>query len=122
MADNKVTVMTCVTCPIGCTITAEQDAEGNVISVKGNTCKRGEAYAKTELTAPMRSLTSTVKVRGGRHPVVPVKSRTPVPKARMFDIMAEIAKVTVDAPVAAGQTVIADVLGTGVDIITEDSM
>lgn len=110
--------LTCVACPLGCSITVELDDAGNILSVTGNTCKRGDAYARTEMTNPTRSLTSTVKVSGGVHPVVPVKSAAPVPKSMLFDCMKEINQVTLQAPVKIGQVVIQNILGTGVDIVT----
>lgn len=108
--------LTCVACPLGCTVTVEYN-EGDVISVTGNTCKRGEAYAKTEITNPTRSLTTSVKVNGGILPVVPVKSNKPVPKSMMFDCMKVINSVSVDAPVKIGQIIIENILGTGADIV-----
>ena len=110
--------LTCVACPLGCSITVELDDAGNILSVTGNTCKRGDAYARTEMTNPTRSLTSTVKVSGGVHPVVPVKSAAPVPKSMLFDCMKEINQITLQAPVKIGQVVIQNILGTGVDIVT----
>lgn len=106
----------CVSCPLGCPMTVEIE-NGEVISVKGNTCKRGDAYARTEITNPMRSLTTSVKVEGGVHPVVPVKSAGPVPKDKMFDCMKEINAVSVKAPVKIGDVVIENILGLGVDIV-----
>ncbi|MBE6790786.1 MAG: DUF1667 domain-containing protein [Ruminococcaceae bacterium] len=108
--------LTCVACPLGCTITVELN-ENEVISVTGNTCKRGEAYAKTEITNPTRSLTSTVKVNGGILPVVPVKSDKPVPKDKMFECMKIINSASVDAPVKIGQVIIENILDTGADIV-----
>ena len=108
--------LTCVACPLGCTITVELN-ENEVISVTGNTCKRGEAYAKTEITNPTRSLTSTVKVNGGILPVVPVKSDKPVPKDKMFECMEVINSASVDAPVKIGQVIIENILDTGADIV-----
>ena len=108
--------LTCVACPLGCPVTVEY-TETEIISVTGNTCKRGEAYAKTELTNPTRSLTTTVKVNGGILPVVPVKSSIPVPKTKLFDCMNIINSVTVDAPVKIGQIIIENILDTGADII-----
>ena len=90
---------------------------GQVISVSGNTCKRGDAYARTEVTNPVRSLTTSVKVEGGIHPVVPVKSSSPVPKDRMFDCMKEINGAVIKAPVKIGDVVIENICGLGVDII-----
>lgn len=108
--------LTCVACPLGCSITVEYEGT-EVISVTGNTCKRGDAYARTEIVNPTRSIASTVKVNGGVHPVVPVKTSCAIPKTMIFDCMKEINSVSVDAPVKIGQVIIANVLGTGADIV-----
>lgn len=108
----------CVSCPMGCPISVEiDDGTGEVINVMGNTCPRGKAYAITECTAPVRMLTSTVKVKGGRTAMVPVKTSAPIPKGMMFDIMKEINSVEVASPVKLGQVIIENVLNTGADII-----
>ena len=106
----------CVSCPLGCPIEVEIE-NGEVVAVTGNTCKRGDAYARAEITNPVRSLTTSVKVENGLHPVVPVKSSGPVPKDKMFDCMKEINSVTVKAPGKIGDVVIENILGLGVDIV-----
>ena len=112
----------CVSCPIGCAITVELDDNGEVLSVTGNTCKRGDSYARQECTHPERMLTSTVKVEGGRLPVVPVKSSLPEPKEMLFDCMKEINKITVKAPVHIGDVVLSNILDTGVDIVATNEV
>ncbi len=114
--------LVCVSCPIGCAITVELDDGGQVLTVTGNTCKRGDSYARQECTRPERMLTSTVKVMGGRLPVVPVKSSVPVPKELLFDCMNEINKVTVAAPVKIGDVVLKNILNTGVDIVATNEV
>ncbi len=113
-------VLTCVSCPLGCTITVEYEG-AEVLSVTGNTCKRGAAYARTEIVNPTRNIASTVKVVGGAHPVVPVKTSAPIPKTMIFDCMREINAVSVNAPVKLGQIIIPNVLGTGVDIVATNN-
>lgn len=108
--------LTCVACPLGCSVTVEYN-DTEILTITGNTCKRGEAYAKTEMTNPTRSLTSSVKVNGGIHPVVPVKSNKPVPKTMLFDCMKVINSVSVDSPVKLGQVIIENILDTGADIV-----
>ena len=109
--------MVCVSCPMGCAITVELDDNNEVISVTGNTCPRGDKYARQECTHPERMLTSTVKVEGGRLPVVPVKSASPIPKEMLFDAMKEVNKVTLKAPVTFGDVAVKNILGTGLDIV-----
>ena len=106
----------CVSCPLGCPIEVEIE-NGEVVAVTGNTCKRGDAYARAEITNPVRSLTTSVKVENGIHPVVPVKSSGPVPKDKMFECMNIVNSVTVKAPVKIGDVVIENILDLGVDIV-----
>lgn len=102
---------------MGCGITVELNDAGEVISVTGNTCKRGEVYAKNECTHPQRSLATTVRVEGGVHNVVPCKSAGALPKEKIFDCMTEINKACAKAPVTLGDVLVENVCGTGIDII-----
>ena len=106
--------LTCIVCPVGCKLTVEKQGDDYV--VKGNVCKRGQAYAIEELTNPTRMLTSTVKVVNSRHLRLPVHTSGPIPKDRIFDAMAVINKTAVKAPVKMGEAVIRNILDTGVDI------
>lgn len=117
----KTKELICVSCPIGCAVTVTLDDNNEVVSVTGNTCKRGDSYARQECTHPERMLTSTVKVTGSRLPVVPVKSAKPVPKELLIDCMQEINRVTVQAPVHIGDVVLANILNTGVDIVATNN-
>ncbi len=113
--------LTCIVCPNGCDlhITYRQDEKGKITveAVTGNLCKRGEEYACQELTDPKRTIASSVLVKGGELPLVSVRTDRAIPKARIFDVMAEIRQCTVEAPVAAGTVLIPNVLGLGADII-----
>ncbi|MDR2647011.1 MAG: DUF1667 domain-containing protein [Oscillospiraceae bacterium] len=109
--------MICVACPLGCGLRVELDDMNNILSITGNTCKRGEAYARTEITNPMRSFTSTVRVNGGNAPFVSVKSKTAMPKDLLFAAAEATRGVILQAPVAIGDCVIADVAGCGVDLV-----
>ena len=106
--------LTCICCPLGCQISVEM--EGNeILSVTGNTCPRGDAYARKELTSPTRIVTSSVKVEGGK--VVSVKTASDIPKDRIFDIVRELKNVTAVPPVKIGDVIKRDIAGTGVDIV-----
>lgn len=109
--------MVCVSCPLGCSMRVELAQDGKVINVEGNTCPRGQKYAVDECTAPVRMVTSTVKVNNGSHPVIPCKTSKPVPKSMMFEIMEKINSITVKSPVRMGDIIIENVCGTGADII-----
>ena len=101
--------LTCISCPLGCPLRVETDDEGRVLSVTGNTRK--------EVTAPTRTVTSTVRLTGGGSPVVSVRTREDIPKGKIFDVMAAIRSASVAAPVHIGDVVIPDIAGTGVDLI-----
>lgn len=122
MAENTVRELTCISCPLGCPLRVELDGSGKVLSVTGNTCRRGEEYGRKEVTAPTRTVTSTVRVEGGRTPVVSVRTREDIPKEKIFPCMEEIRLATAKAPVKLGDVVIPNVAGTGVDVIaTKDA-
>lgn len=108
--------LTCIGCPLGCQITVKSE-NGEIVSVNGNTCKRGEDYARKEVTAPARIVTTTVKVSGGNTSVVSVKTKADLPKEMMFDCIRALKEVTVQAPVEIGDVVLKNVLDTGVDIV-----
>ena len=107
--------LTCIVCPKGCQLKVELDGK-NILSVEGYTCKRGLEYAKTECTAPMRTLTTTAPVLGGG--VVPVKTDRPVPKELMLECMKVINASHVSPNAKIGDTVIENILGTGAKVIT----
>lgn len=109
---EKKTELTCIRCPMGCAITVTME-DGAVKTVTGNTCARGEEYARTEATAPVRTVTSTVKALGGVRPVVAVKTVPDVPKGKIFDVMEAVRALTVTAPVKIGDIVAENIAGTG---------
>ena len=108
--------LTCIGCPMGCPLVVEME-NGAVSKVTGNTCPRGDAYGRKEVTNPTRIVTSTVRVEGGTLPVVSCKTRTDIPKGKIFDVARALKAVTVPAPVAIGQVLVDNVADTGVEII-----
>lgn len=109
--------LTCISCPLGCPLKVETDENGAVLQVTGNTCKRGEVYGKKEVTAPERTVTSTVAVVGGSAPLVSVRTRTDIPKGKIFQCMEAIRAAKIQAPVSIGDVVVENVCGTGVDVV-----
>ena len=112
--------MVCIVCPNGCRLDVTQN--GNEISVLGNKCKRGEAFARTELTAPTRSVTTSVASTVEGFPVVSVRTDGEIPKGKIFDLVRLLKNVVVDKPLSIGTVVLADVFGTGVNVITTTDM
>ena len=106
---------TCIVCPNSCELRAEKN--GSSVTVTGNRCRRGEAFAVSEMTNPVRTVTSTVATSYKNMPVLPCRSRTEIPKDRVFDVINEINKVRIDGPMKRGDVIIPDVLGLGTDII-----
>lgn len=118
---REIRELTCIVCPVGCRLRAAVE-DGQLLDVEGNSCKRGAEYAQAELCAPKRTVTSTVRVYGGFLPLVPVRTLEPIPKDRIGQALIEMAKARVNAPVNIHQVVVADVAGTGVDVIASRSM
>lgn len=117
--------LTCITCPMGCHLEAEWEetaGEKTVLSVRGNTCPRGDQYARAELTHPERMVTSTVAISGARYSKLPVVTSDPIPKERIFDVMKEIQKTTVAAPVHIHDCIISNICGLGVDMVASRSL
>jgi CxxC motif-containing protein len=110
----------CIVCPNGCRITAEMKDGQYVFS--GNKCARGADFAKTELTAPMRSVCTTVRTVFRGMPALSVRTDGEVPKEMIPDIMRALAGVLVSKEMLIGETVVSDILGTGCDVIATCDM
>lgn len=118
---TDIAAYTCICCPLGCRIEVALDENGQVSEVSGYTCKRGAVYAAQEAVAPERMVTAVLCVSGCLEPVS-VKTQRPVPKAAMKDVLAAVAALRLDAPVAAGDVLIEDVCGTGVPVVATKSV
>ena len=106
----------CIGCPMGCPLTVQLE-DGEILSITGQTCKRGEVYARNEVTNPTRIVTSTVMVEGGKVARVSVKTKEDIPKEKIFQCVKALKGVTVKAPVHIGDVIVANVADTGVDIV-----
>lgn len=102
--------LTCIICPLGCELTVTQNKEN--VSVTGNTCPRGERYAISECTNPMRTITSTARCSDGS--VISVKTDRPIPKQHIFDCMKMINELLVHLPVSIGDVIIENVYGSNI--------
>lgn len=115
--------MTCIVCPNSCKLKIWYSSKLNSnegesqIKVVGNKCPRGEKFAIEELTAPKRSISSTVATCFVDLPVVPVKTSKEIPKERIFDVMREINGVLIEEEMKAGDVVISNVLDLGADVV-----
>lgn len=117
----EISEIICVTCPKGCLLRVKHEGK-DVIDVLGAACQRGKDYAICELQDPRRMIASTVKVKGGLHPLVPVYTREAFPKPMIPQLAQKLREVEVSAPVKINQVILEDALGTGVDIIASRDM
>ncbi len=104
----------CVTCPKGCTLWVTREGQ-NVLEVQ-NGCKRGHEYAKQELVDPRRMVASSVRVKGGLHPLLPVYTSAPFPKPHIPELLSLLRKVEVAAPVGLDQVILENVFETGINV------
>ena len=111
----------CVNCPVGGRLTVEVEND-QVISVSGNSCPRGEEYAKSECIRPARILTTTVRITGAMHRVLPVITESEIPLDRIMEAMEAVRSIQVQAPVSVGDVIAEDLIGTGVNLIASRSM
>ena len=111
--------MICINCPKGCEMDVSVD--GDKVVVVGNSCPKGEDYAKAEVTNPTRMVTGLVRVAGMRKPL-PVKTKVAVPKGKIDAVLFALHQTTVQLPVKIGDVIIADVAETGVDVVATANM
>ena len=112
----------CIGCPLGCRLEVDEAADGHVVEVRGFSCKRGEAYALQEHTAPQRLVTTTVQIEGAPLARLPVRTSQPVGKGLVLEICQTLRTIKVLAPVQRGAVILPNVLNTGVDVIASRSM
>lgn len=110
--------LTCIVCPIGCLLNVEENGEN--LSVSGNKCKRGEVYAREEIFAPKRTVTATCNIAEAECIVgrVPVKTSAPCLREKIPALLDDIYKTTVALPVKAGDVIIANWKGEGIDVVS----
>ena len=110
---------TCVVCPNGCTIVVDVDDDETpvVTRVQGNVCRRGESWARQEVENPMRTIASSVPVNNGDFPLVSVRTNRPVPLAKIREVMEEIGKVSLSAPVEIGDVIVPSPAGCDTEVV-----
>jgi len=111
----------CTACPMGCKLIVRMEGD-EVVKVLGHRCRKGETYGRQEAIAPQRMVASTVRISNSLHPLLPVYTKGSVPKRRIPEILAKIREVELTAPVTAEDVVIANVIGTGVDVVASRDM
>ena len=114
---KKVHKFVCIECPLSCEVELIEE-NGEILEIRGDRCKKGKEYAVAEFTNPLRILTTTVRIEGGILPVLPVRSEKSIPKGLIRECMKELAKVEVKAPIKCGEVICANILNTGINIIS----
>ncbi|WP_294508629.1 DUF1667 domain-containing protein [uncultured Victivallis sp.] len=107
----------CISCPIGCHLTAVRENDSEPWEISGNRCPRGELYAKSELTDPRRVVTATVRSNSTIMPRLPVRTSGPLPKRHIDALLNQLYAMEVEIPVKRGEILLANVENTGIDVI-----
>jgi len=116
MKEEKRSI-TCIVCPLGCQMKLKVK-DGKIEDIKGNKCRQGIKYARQEFYNPQRVVTTTVKVKDGKIPLLPVRTNKPIPKEIIRECVRYLAKVEVKAPVKLGEIIVHNILNSGADVIS----
>ena len=117
---NETIKIICVACPKGCQLQVNRDGETFTVSNQG--CKRGVQYAQQEMVDPRRMVATTVQIENSQHPLLPVYTAAPFPKAKIKPLLKELRKVKLQAPIHMGQVILKNALDTGIDVIASRDM
>lgn len=111
--------LTCVVCPNGCPIVVNMDDDETpvITQIEGAVCKRGEEWVHQEIENPMRTIASSVMVCGGDSIFASVRTSRPIPLDKILDVMGEVKKTSVNAPVSIGDVIIRNPAGCDAEII-----
>ncbi len=120
LAEPEKKTIVCIGCPNGCEI--EITKTDGTFTLEGNECKKGEEYAIEEFSNPKRILTTTIQVKNGILPLIPVRSDKPLPKGKLFDCMQYLSALKIDAPLKMGQILVENILDLGVNIIASRNL
>lgn len=106
----------CINCPLSCSLELFEE-DGEVLEVQGAECKIGKKYAEEEFKNPRRMVTTTVLIEGGELPLLPVRSKSSIPKVLVKEAVKALADVVIKAPVKSGDIIYPNIVDTGVDIV-----
>ncbi len=107
--------LTCIMCPVGCTLTVTK--KGDEIIVTGNSCPRGHEYGLKETTAPERIVTT---VKGYKNGTICLKTSNPVPKEKVDDVLRAIKEESEPQKIKMGDVYIKNILGLKSDIVVTE--
>lgn len=118
---REIKNLTCIGCPMSCPLQLVI-VDGEIQEITGFECKRGEAYARQEFTAPCRMLSTTVACVAGLWPRLPVKTAAAIPKDKMLDVVQVLHTLEITAPVEMSQVIAENVAATGIAVVATRSM
>ena len=116
--------LVCVVCPNGCPLRLEisEEKPAKLLSLSGQGCPRGEIWARQEIENPLRTIASSVLVADGDFPLASVRTDAPIPLASVPAVMAEIRRLSVEAPVRIGDVLLAGPAGPACNVIATRSV
>lgn len=106
----------CVGCQMRCRLVVTVEANA-LVGVAGNRCKRALGLAQRRLKARVAELMLQLAVTGGSAPRVEAKASEPVTPDVARLIGAAMRHQRVSAPVKAGEVLIHDAAGLGIDLV-----
>jgi len=112
----------CIGCPLGCRLEVDEDTAGDIVEIRGYSCRIGKNFAEQEHTDPRRMITTTVGVEGGLWARLPVHATDEMPKNQMWDVIDVLRTISVNAPVAMGDVIVGGILDSDVDIVASRDM
>ena len=112
----------CITCPAGCLMTLSDYGNPDYMEVEGNGCENGIEFARAEVTNPTRTLTTTVKTTIPGVPVLPVRTDGEIPKEQLLEAMKVLSNVVVNSELNCNDTVLDDIVGSGIRVIASSDM
>ena len=114
--------LTCIICPMGCELNVDYDISKEYFDISGNKCNRGVVYAKSELTNPLRTLTTTIRVKNMSKSTVCVKTDKPIPKDKIFDALKIVKSYDISGKISVGDVLIKNILGTDSNIVATSKL
>lgn len=120
--EERTATYLCIGCPLGCRLEVEEDVAGDIVEIRGFSCRKGKVFAEQEHTDPRRMITTTVAVDGGLWARLPVHTTEEMPKGQLWDVIGLLRDVRVSAPVHMGDVIVAGVLGSNTDVIASRDM
>lgn len=111
--------MICIACPLGCQLKVSKIEA--VYLIEGNQCHKGREYALEESANPKRIVTTTVKLKKSMEQL-PVRTKSPIPKAKMKACINCLKSIQVDMPIEIGQVIVENILDTDVSVVASKTI